>query len=295
MPSESLTELQKLLSNVHFKAFAKELEDTKPQSIQGKKKVFMDRLKEVYTFVEGNILPTRELKTVVPPLQMITYETRKIIYPDLLYNHIPTLLELLYNVELYRLYTVRKAEEAISFDNYYKLEQYDGPGLTKEEIETLEDFQAHGEAARELYIDILKRFCTLDIYHLWTTTGKSIEVLTRLNQHFPMLSADQTERFKQPTPEFLLDLSEKEQEIFRDTGEDCSTFLIESTELAGKRRDKSQTLLQFFQSPEFISKHPPIDLGGITYLTEYYLACVEGQASELERIFPSTFQDLETA
>jgi len=178
-PSESLTELQKLLSNVHFKAFTKELEDTKPQSIQGKKKVFMDRLKEVYSmyspsilvffltlcrssaFVEGNILPTRELKTVVPPLQMITYETRKIIYPDLLYNHIPTLLELLYNVELYRLYTVRKAKEAISFDNYYKLEQYDGPGLTKEEIETLEDFQAHGEGARGLYIDILKQFCTL--------------------------------------------------------------------------------------------------------------------------------------
>jgi len=59
------------------------------------------------------------------------------------------------------------------------------------------------------------------------------------------------------------------------------------------RNCTSQTLLQFFQSPEFISKHPPIDLGGITYLTEYYLACVEGQASELERIFPSTFQDLE--
>ncbi|THU85053.1 hypothetical protein K435DRAFT_394657 [Dendrothele bispora CBS 962.96] len=197
----------------------------------------MKQIKNVYTFVEKNVLPTGEIQDKVPPLQIFTYEVRKILYPDLLYDQIPNLLDLLANVDRYRAFIIEKAEQAVAFDRFYKHLHTDTLGLTEKEIKDLEEYSIHAEEMRGVYIAIVTQFCELDIYQLWMTTGKLSVVWPRLTEYFPMIGDKKGKRVE-PSRDFLLDLSAGEQEQLRKAGEECYDYLELSSDLAANREDK---------------------------------------------------------
>lgn len=106
-------------------------------------------------------MPDSELRAKVPPLQMFTYMIRKIMYPDLLYDRIPDLLDLVANVEQYRHVISGKAKGAIGFDTFYKYQDPSIPGLNEEEIKVLENIQKNGKTYRGIYVKIIQQFLLL--------------------------------------------------------------------------------------------------------------------------------------
>ncbi|KAF5345335.1 hypothetical protein D9758_008427 [Tetrapyrgos nigripes] len=297
----SLTELKKLISDVDFKHFTEGLDAKDPQSRANAKKrrQFMWKLNNVYN---EEIMSNSASRAQVPPLEAFIYEIRKIMYPDLLNDRVPDLLDLLANVDRYRRRISENAEVALAFDEYYKHQNLDVPDVLREgEIEILKKIQKDGEDLRGLYVKILQQFFILDIYHVWTTVAKLTIILHRLGQYFPTLVPGE----KTPTMSFLKDLSADEQEEIRQTGLDCRAFVKDSAGLAQERKPekyvqlllcvhigfrhvRSQTLLQFLQSDEFVAKHPcTVDFAELRRITDCYMYAIETQSSQLKTMFPT--------
>ena len=82
-------------------------------------------------YIKQNILPLAQHDGVAcRPLHAITYAIKNILHPTFLYGQIPDLLLLLFHADLVRQRLKDNVDTILTWDTYYKDEQYKNSGVT---------------------------------------------------------------------------------------------------------------------------------------------------------------------
>lgn len=179
-----------------------------------------------------------------PPLDVIVYAARNILFPTLNNDQIPDLLDLLSTVETYRKHIVLKADDALAFHAYWKNENVDESVLlTAEEHRFIGSIVADSMIMRDSYKSVISALCQMvsshhinmvtmghgllqDIYHLWTRIEPSIAKLAiRMNEYYPPSNKKYQ---RQPALLFHSDLSMMERADIEVTCRETIEFFQQS-------------------------------------------------------------------
>ena len=104
--------------------------------------------------------PSSPIVKHVPPLPVIIYSIKNILYPTLATRRIPELLDLLATAEFYRGRTLDQARAALTWNDYYSTVP---PTvlLSNEETEFIHSLELQMADLRPIYIMILTKCCHL--------------------------------------------------------------------------------------------------------------------------------------
>jgi hypothetical protein len=117
----------------------------------------------VSAYIQDHALANTPKRTI-PPVDVIIYAARNILYPSFLYSDIPELLDLLSIVEFYRLRVIEVARNASLWNNYYKTsKETDRDILTREEEKILKRLtkESRIQAQRYVYRTLISQCCQL--------------------------------------------------------------------------------------------------------------------------------------
>jgi len=253
--------------------------------------------KLIYSYIEDHVLSDPPSKRTVPPLDVIIYAVRNILYPTFLHSDIPALLSLFSIVEQYRLRAVELARNASVWSNYYKASKEDlKDGLTRDEEKVLNRLMKESriQAQRHVYRTLILQCCQLDIYHLWH--GQYPCIPFRLRDYF----YDETRQGASQTLKlFRRDLSDKEQEDLHATGQAClklfqdvSTWLADRAAAFRARELSEDDALEeselFSYRQDFTSAFPnPVQETALMASIEWYLDKVQTDINAMKIIFPA--------
>ncbi|KAJ3737598.1 hypothetical protein DFJ43DRAFT_1045404 [Lentinula guzmanii] len=211
-------------------------------------------------------LSSEETKLAVmpPPPELMTLLVRNMIYPDILSAFIPDLLEVLSNVEKWRKIANARACHALMCDEYWP--HYDKPypsGLTNSDRKVLQVISNAQEVTRTKYIEILKQYCNLHLYNIWTSQSPvDAEHFTQVFQSY--FASDTTELYLS-----LRDLTPTEKTQFTEVKKGWVEFITE----CAKNGYSVQPNVQTTNQEQLAAR------------TEAYLVLVQKQIDSLERIF----------
>lgn len=102
----------------------------------------------------------------VPSLKVALYGVNRIMYPTMLWQNTPELLELLSLSELYRQKIISNCEEALQWNRFYikkgASESVDGTPLTIKDVSLLENVlrKSGNEILRETYRNLVLQVCS---------------------------------------------------------------------------------------------------------------------------------------
>ncbi|KAI5831781.1 hypothetical protein K523DRAFT_362063 [Schizophyllum commune Tattone D] len=212
--------------------------DTKRTVIHFKKLVMsrtdpsMQDHRNIYTVFESHVKPNKELVAKnIPPIEVYIYAIKDILHPDVDYEALPSLLDLLSSLEALRKFTLDHAKKMLVWHDYYKkIGQHEGQ-YSKEDLARLRSITNPDteKTLRELYMYLICTCCQVIVYRTWTSAKKGSDVvadtLVQLNSLFPELNAD----YRASSPRlFLADLSEEERRKVEECGADAYDWIRES-------------------------------------------------------------------
>ncbi|KAJ6593089.1 hypothetical protein B0H19DRAFT_1089069 [Mycena capillaripes] len=247
----------------------------------------------ISAYIERNILHSSNslFKTRAPPLDIILFAIRRLLAPSDAprLRDIPDLLDFATTIEFYRGLALQKVQEALTFHQYYQVndDDDDDPAtLTEEEVVRLRVYKADDTTLRTLYTEMIMQHCQFDIYHLWTSDPPcATDVTLRLSEYFPDLNP----YYEGPSPRlFHNGLSDTEREDLRERGIDSCKFVSDSCAWACEHKLPGQTLAKVFQTPEFAAEYPcKIRVSDLRKSMDFYLEAVERMVDGLHEIFPA--------
>ncbi|KAF8639520.1 hypothetical protein AX17_001425 [Amanita inopinata Kibby_2008] len=225
-------------------------------SLDFKEENLVQNHKDIYTYIEKTILaPQSTILNIVPPIDVLIYAAKNILFPSLAHDLMPQLLDVIATVEFYRHRTLAQADNALVWNQYYKTEDSTGSiTLTDDEETFLKRLGESSQSWREVYMTILCKCCHFDLYHVWITIPPSMSnFMIHFNEYFPFLNKYCT----QPSPRLLHHtLSQDEQRKLGQTGLSICAFGHESAQWVTERA-QDQPHWTLYETAEFHQKFPP--------------------------------------
>ncbi|KAK2464286.1 hypothetical protein APHAL10511_003743 [Amanita phalloides] len=199
--------------------------------------------KDIYTYISETILASQStILNIEPPVEVLVYVAKKILFPNLAQNMIPQLLDVVANVEFYRQRMQVQAKTALKGKNSHMNEDNSKTiSLSNDDEVFLEKLEVSSDSWRQVYMTILCKCCHLDLYHLWTASPPSmVDFMVRFNEYFPSLNKHCTHE----SPRLLHQmLSTDERSKFKQTGLSISEFGYNSAQwVKDNTREESASL-----------------------------------------------------
>ncbi|KAL1756374.1 hypothetical protein FB107DRAFT_290194 [Schizophyllum commune] len=239
--------------------------------------------RNIYTVFESHVKPNKELVAKnIPPIEVYIYAIKDILHPDVDYEALPSLLDLLSSLEALREFTLDHAKKMLVWHDYYKkIGQHEGQYL-QEDLARLRSITnpETEKTLRELYMYLICTCCQVIVYRTWTSAKKGSDVvadtLVQLNSLFPGLNMD----YRTSSPRlFLADLSEEERSKVEECGADAYDWIRESTAWLQARVGDHPTdgdVSHWLTSAEFAAEYePPITDEKLVGHVEDYMADVQ--------------------
>ncbi|KAL1696001.1 hypothetical protein GGG16DRAFT_121323 [Schizophyllum commune] len=239
--------------------------------------------RNIYTVFESHVKPNKELVAKnIPPIEVYIYALKDILHPDVDYEALPSLLDLLSSLEALRKFTLDHAKKMLVWHDYYKkIGQHEGQ-YSKEDLARLRSITnpETEKTLRELYMYLICTCCQVIVYRTWTSAKKGSDVvadtLVQLNSLFPELNAD----YRASSPRlFLADLSEEERRKVEECGADAYDWIRESIAWLQARAGDQPTaedVSRLLTSAEFAAEYePPITDEKLVGHVEDYMADVQ--------------------
>ncbi|KAF9268723.1 hypothetical protein L218DRAFT_954171 [Marasmius fiardii PR-910] len=254
--------LTKLVTSVSF------LQD------EGNGEKLVESSKRIYTHLLDNkfLRKVSEGNDRIPPLELLTYAIRDILFPSFLGPcRIPDVLDLLSNVEHYRCVCKEKAGKAVVYDEFYSFSDRKAILLSKEERSSLDDIGEQASPLRARFLNLLLNYTQLDIHYLCTSPSR----LPGMQEH---MEEDFGDRLSFP---FYAILTQEEQQHFTEMVEQ---LLRNSMKLVCDAQ-KREISLDGKDAQELFPC--PVAIEQLVDSTDSYLRAVETQTSALKAIFPT--------
>ncbi|KAL1736348.1 hypothetical protein EV714DRAFT_279685 [Schizophyllum commune] len=239
--------------------------------------------RNIYTVFESHVKPNKELVAKnIPPIEVYIYAIKDILHPDVDYEALPSLLDLLSSLEALRKFTLDHAKKMLVWHDYYKkIGQHEGQ-YSKEDLARLRSITNPDteKTLRELYMYLICTSCQVIVYRTWTSAKKGSDVvadtLVQLNSLFPELNAD----CRTSSPRlFLADLTEEERRKVEECGADAYDWIRESIAWLQARAGDQPTaedVSRLLTSSEFAAEYePPITDEKLVGHVEDYMADVQ--------------------
>lgn len=229
----------------------------------------------IYTHLINNkfLRKVSEGNNGIPPLDLLTYAIRGILFPTFLGpSRIPDVLDLLSNVEYYRCVCKEKAGNAAVLDEFFGFRDRKAVLLSKEERKCLADIEAQSSLLRSRFLTLLFSYSQLDVHYLCTSSSRLPGMQERMEEYFEG-------RLSLP---FCAILIEEERQQFTEMVEQSlwtSMKLVREAKALKKSLDGKEN--ELFPCPVAIEE--------LVNSTDSYLRAVETQASTLKAIFPHEF------
>ncbi|EPQ55033.1 hypothetical protein GLOTRDRAFT_42353, partial [Gloeophyllum trabeum ATCC 11539] len=156
--------------------------------------------------------------------------------PELIRTQIPSLLDLLAQIEMVRKRAVKTARDALEWNKLYaKAADAEVLLLSEKERAICERIagRVEEEKTRKIYTEITSRLCELvrecsslsstqHIHSLWT--GDEEKLAEYMREYFPKLTKQKSNQL------FHSDLNEVEQLLLHDVGRRCASFLRDAAD-----------------------------------------------------------------
>ncbi|CAA7261649.1 unnamed protein product [Cyclocybe aegerita] len=129
------------------------------------------------------------LKSRIPPLDIILYAIKGILYPTPIYEQIPGLIRLLTMAEFHRLRAINIASNALSIQSYYQDNPDPSVMLLSDETEGyFKAFVDTGSSAewRAMFMKLLSICCAIDVLQVWFHDSDT-DFWLRWNEYFAVL------------------------------------------------------------------------------------------------------------
>ncbi|KAJ7651130.1 hypothetical protein FB45DRAFT_1018482 [Roridomyces roridus] len=136
---------------------------------------------------------------------------------------------------------------------------------------------------RQLFIEIVLKYCELDMYRLWTQDPPIPSLATqRLREYFPV-SCSEADGHTVASPRlFHSDLSGSEREEIYSRGTKCRRFIYDSIAWADAHGGRGESLATIFQSAEFQTRYPcEVDIGCLRQAVGFYVKVVQDSIDKL--------------
>ncbi|KAK1230495.1 hypothetical protein PQX77_006423 [Marasmius sp. AFHP31] len=233
--------------------------------------------RRVYSHINTHFLREGKRKhkqiEAIPPPEVLIFAVRDILFPTFLGpTRIVDILDLVTNIEYYRLACMQKVDDATVFQDFYSMRHPEVALLTEEELGTLRKVTAENSSLRSQFLSLVLEYCQLDIHHLCTSPSLMTNAEDRIERY---LQGDAPVPFSQ-----ALSTGEKEQlqKIIDGTlrGSMSLVKAYNDKKSAGLGREETT---QLFPCPVIIEQ--------LVDATESYLQDTEAQIAALKAIFPS--------
>ncbi|KAJ8076891.1 hypothetical protein AAF712_000484 [Marasmius tenuissimus] len=261
--SDSQKELDTLLKSISFS------QDSNAEEL-------LQSSRKIYSHINAHFLSERKRKRkhteAIPSPEILIFAVRDILFPAFLGpTRIVDILDLVTNIEHYRLAYIQKVDDATVFQDFYSMRHPEVTLLTKEELATLQKVISDSSSLRSQFLSLVLEYCQLDIHHLCTSPPLRTD------------AGDRIERYIQGEPPVpfsqALSTGEKEQlqKIIEGTlrGSMALVKAYNDKKSAGLGRETTQ----LFPCPVIIEQ--------LVDATESYLQDIEAQIAALRAIFPS--------
>ncbi|KAJ7651175.1 hypothetical protein FB45DRAFT_889844 [Roridomyces roridus] len=239
--------------------------------------------RKVSEYISSHILehPNEIFKNKVPPLDVVIFAIERVLSAPIEVLRIPDLLDFVTTLEFYRGLALKKADDALE-----KNARGGERTLTREDKDRLRDHQSAHTGLREIYIEVVFKFCQLDIYYRWTQNPPSPSLATqRLCEYFPMLNDYYSATHTSPRL-FHSDLSDLEREDLRQRGLKCCRFVRDSVAWAEAHSKPGEPLARVFQTAEFRTKFPcEIDVFPLRGALSFYMNVVQETITRMQGMF----------
>ncbi|KAF8348366.1 hypothetical protein F5887DRAFT_644155 [Amanita rubescens] len=208
--------------------------------------------KDIYTFITETILaPQSTISNSTPPVDVLVYAAKNILFPSLAEDLIPQLLDIIAAIEFYRQRALTRAKKAIQRS---RSEDKNAPFNSDEEA-FLKQLDTPKDSWRKVYMTILCKCCQFDLYHLWTANPSSVaDFMIRFNEYFPFLNNYCTHE----SPRLLHQkLSTDEQSTFGEIGLAICGFGYTSAQWITDNAQEDKPYWTLFDTKEFQKAFPP--------------------------------------
>lgn len=237
--------------------------------------------RDIFDELEDYIQPNQHpFSSKIPPADVLIYAITDILRPDIEYEALPMLLDLLSSLEAQRKLALETAEKIVVFHDFYKnIGQLESSPQADhvEQLRQLTTMRRGSDALRDNYIYLIRNYCLTIIYKTWTApyAGHDVvaDTLVQLNALFPGLN---TEFPLAASPRrFHADISDDERKLINDDGDDCYQFIDNSISWLQQQAPNGLTDADFSHlraSNEFTLAFPPsIDDDALVQHTEEYM------------------------
>ncbi|KAG7090995.1 hypothetical protein E1B28_010062 [Marasmius oreades] len=260
-----VSDLTKLVTSVSF-----------PQN-DGDEERLIESSKRIYTHLLDNkwLRKVSEGNNRIPPLELLTYAIRNILFPSFLGpRRIPDILDLLLNVEHYRCVCKQKVETAAVLDEFYALRDRRAILLSKEERRCLAAIEAQAPSLRSRFLTLLLGYTQLDIHHLCTSSSRLSDMEERMGDYFE-------NRFP-----FFPILAQEEQQQFTEMVDQSLRNSMKLVKEAHKLKSRDGNSVLDGKEMEILFPCP-VPIEELVNSTDTYIRAVEIQVSTLKATFPT--------
>ncbi|KAH8115454.1 hypothetical protein DFH11DRAFT_107800 [Phellopilus nigrolimitatus] len=195
----------------------------------------------VYTHIVQNIIPNIK-SNECPPLAVLVHIAQGIIKPTLLYEDIPSLLDIIGQIEHIRCLAVEQANAALALNTRYTFKPKPGVRLLDaSEKKTLKKIakEEKAENCRMVYREeIILSLYRLHIYRLWTSP--QLYTLHKvMRSFFPSLSVKSGDPWADEYWQSLhnIHFTREERELVHGVGEATKAFLAEAYKWDQSRKE----------------------------------------------------------
>ncbi|EGN98720.1 hypothetical protein SERLA73DRAFT_73321 [Serpula lacrymans var. lacrymans S7.3] len=245
--------------------------------------------REIYTHVRETIIPNTRLADCCPPPAVSFYAIRNILYPNILFEQITDLLDLLANVDLFRQRALKQSADALVWNEFYKQQPNSGVRVLKpSQEERLLRYKEQSIKDRRRYMLLVFNLCQLDIYHLWPSSDPSL-LPKRLKQYFPSSLSGGDESSSLMLHFDLSDTEKKDMLVVRNESIEWMKDISEwENARAMKLKEEGASMEDFcvnYRHDFGLDHDPPIDKEILVKNIEKYLKKVEQMIQHLEDYF----------
>ncbi|KAF9476350.1 hypothetical protein BDN70DRAFT_882512 [Pholiota conissans] len=217
---------------------------TDPQRIQAAKVInILDK-----AFTRGG----DEIRDRKPPLNLVVYAIKNIIFPSFLPELMSEFLHLLTMVEFYRQKMTERASELLVWDLYCRSEGDPSVCLTPEERKFCEKLDQHQESLRKIYLNVVSECCAMELSALWLSSSNT-DFWIRWNDYFSILKDEDSDTI---THTFHYRMTPREKSFLYEAAYAVSKFMETTVRWAGDQSATDQPIQDAFQSKDFREEFP---------------------------------------
>ncbi|KIJ51337.1 hypothetical protein M422DRAFT_26754 [Sphaerobolus stellatus SS14] len=245
--------------------------------------------KIICAFTEKNIDPES-----IPTIFEISYGIDRILFPNVLWDRIPDLLDLLALAEEIRKRTVENATEALTWDDLYRSKDadgiVDGNNITQDERAFLKKVKklTNDSRRRETYRTVVLNLCLMHLRYIRQSEDTYL-IPFYFPQYFP--GSEELKKIREEkNPLWLSDMSETELDIYKIMREKSLNFLEDAEDWEARVYPNVSEDIRLSEEyhKKFEAQFPPFfSLDNIVSVLRSYIQRIVLDVETLQKIFIS--------